>query len=130
MLVGDQEGDGLAAVVSADADVVQAAQVAEGDAPCLVDAVVADAVVGWWWATDGTGLDARVEGVQGRVAVQRAVRAMLVVVGAEGVELGLEHGEGRCRRLLVEESLLGLVEALDLAAGLGVVRRRVFGDDA
>ena len=56
--------------------------------------------------------------------------SVLVVVGAEGIELSLEDGERRGWCLLVEELLLGLVEAFDLAAGLGVVRRRVFGDDA
>ena len=81
-------------------------------------------------AAVGSRLDACVEGVQGRVAVQGAVGAVLVVVGAEGVELGLEDGQRRGRRLLGEELLLGLVEAFDLAAGLGVIRRRVFGDDA
>ena len=49
------------------------------------------------------------------------MRAVLVVVGAEGVEVGLEHSRGRRRRLFGEE-LLGMVEALDLAAGLGVIR--------
>jgi hypothetical protein len=70
------------------------------------------------------------EGVQGRVAMQRSMGPVLVVVGAERVELGLEDGERRRRCLFGEELLLGQVEAFDLAAGLGVVRGRVFGDDA
>jgi hypothetical protein len=41
------------------------------------------------------------------------MRALLVVVGAKGVELELEHGHGRRRRLFGEESFEGLVEALD-----------------
>ena len=79
---------------------VEPAEVAEGDATGLVDAVVADAIVGGWLGWLGTGLEAGVEGVQGRVAVERAMGTLLVVVGAKGVELGLEHGERRCRRLL------------------------------
>jgi hypothetical protein len=57
--------------------------------------------------------------MQGRVASQGSMRTDLVVIGAEGVELGLEDRQSRCRRLFVEELLLGGVEVLDLAAGLG-----------
>ena len=53
----------------------------------LVDAVVADAVVDGGWCRGRRRLDAPVVGMQGRVAVERAVRPMVVVVGAEGVEL-------------------------------------------
>jgi hypothetical protein len=130
VLVGDQEMDAESAVVSAEADVVESAQISKGDDPCLVDTVVADPVVGEWFGDVGSGLDACVEGVQGRVAVQGSVGPVLVVVDPEGIQLRLEDAERRGRRLLVEESLLGLVEALDLVAGLGVVRGRVFGDDA
>ncbi len=45
MLVGDEEENGLADVSAADADVVQATQVAQGHAARLVDLVVADAKV-------------------------------------------------------------------------------------
>jgi hypothetical protein len=130
VLVGHEEVDGQAAVVGAEADVVEPAQVAEGDDPGLVDTVVADPIVSEWFGDVGPGLDAGVEGMQGRVAVEGAMGAVLVVVGAEGIELSLEDRQGCCRRLLGEELLLGLVEALDLAARLGVVRRGVFGDDA
>jgi hypothetical protein len=37
---------------------------------------------------------------------------------------------GTCSRLLTQEALEGLVKALDLAAGLRMVRRGVFEDDA
>jgi hypothetical protein len=80
---------------------------------------VAHAVVDGWWCGGGSGLDAGVEGMQGRVASQGSMRTDLVVIGAEGVELGLEDRQSRCRRLFVEELLLGGVEVLDLAAGLG-----------
>jgi hypothetical protein len=119
VLVGDQQGDGLVFVGTADPDVVEAAEAADSDPAGLVDAVVADAIVGGRGCDGRSGLDACVEGVHRRVAVERAVWPVLVVVGAEGVELRLEDGDrcGRC--LFVEEALLGLMEALDLAAGLG-----------
>ena len=65
VLVGDQEVDAEAAVVGAEADVVEPAEVAEGDDPGLVDAVVADPIVSQWFGDVGSGLDAGVEGVQG-----------------------------------------------------------------
>jgi len=63
VLVGDQEGDGLVFVGAANADVVEAAEVADGDPAGLVDAIVANAVVDRWRCRGGAGLDARVEGV-------------------------------------------------------------------
>ena len=49
------------------------------------------------------------------------VRPFLVVVGHEAVDLALELGHRAGRRLLVQVALERLVEALDLAAGLGMV---------
>src|SRR5580704_8034654 len=80
VLVGDQEMDAQPAVVGTETDVVQPAQVAEGDDPCLVDAVVADPVMGERFGDIGSGLDAGVESVEGCVAVEGAVGAVLVVV--------------------------------------------------
>ena len=54
--VVDEEDDGLAGVGAADADVVHAAGAAEGDGAGLVDAVVADAVVGVVAGGFGPGL--------------------------------------------------------------------------
>jgi hypothetical protein len=85
--------DGKAAVVSAEANVVEPAQVAEGDDPCLVDTVVANPVVSQRFGGIGAGLDACVEGVQRCVAAEGAMGTMLVVVGPEGVQLRLEDGE-------------------------------------
>src|SRR5437667_10780096 len=50
---------------------------------------------------------------------------MLVVVGTKRVELHLKVRDRARRRLLSEVALHGLVEALDLAAGLRVLRGRV-----
>ena len=56
-------------VSAADADVVEAAEVANGDPAGLVDPVVAHAVVNGYWRRGGAGLDTSVVGMQGRVAV-------------------------------------------------------------
>ena len=65
-----------------------------------------------------------------RAPADRPVRPLLVVDRAEGVELGLEPGEVGRRRLPPQPALEGLVEALDLALGLGVARRPVLLADA
>jgi hypothetical protein len=57
------------------------------------------------------------------------VRTDGVVVGAEGVELALELGDRAGRALAGQEALEGLVEPLDLAAGLGVVGAGVHVSD-
>jgi hypothetical protein len=44
--VGDEEDDGGSGVGASDADVVESAVVAQGDRAAVVDAVVADPVVG------------------------------------------------------------------------------------
>jgi len=108
----------------------ESAQVAEGDAAAAVDAVLADSIVGGRGRSLGSCLEAGVEGDQGGTAVEGAMRALLVVVAAKGVELELEHGDRGRRRLFGEEPFEGLVEAFDLAAGLGVVGSRVLGLDA
>jgi hypothetical protein len=64
------------------------------------------------------------------VFLPRAVGSGVVVVGAKCVQLQLEVGRRVCRRLLGQELLEGLVEALDLAAGLGMVGRGVLALDA
>ena len=76
-----------------------------------------------------TCLEAGVEGNQGRPALQGAEGTVVVAVGAEGVELQLEVSNGLRGRLFGEVALQGLVEALDLAAGLRVGRRGVLGGD-
>jgi hypothetical protein len=70
-----------------------------------------------------------VPGHRRRGAVARPV-VDNVVVGAKCVQLQLEVGRRVCRRLLGQELLEGLVEALDLAAGLGMVGRGVLVLDA
>jgi hypothetical protein len=62
--------------------------------------------------------------------VERAVRAVFVVVLAELVELALQLDRGARCRSGGEPALLGLVEALDLALGLRVAGGPVLLADA
>ena len=58
------------------------------------------------------------------------MRAAVVVFVDEGVELGLQFGDGVGAGLAGEPAFEGLVEAFDLAAGGGVVGGGVDLDDA
>jgi len=58
------------------------------------------------------------------------VRPAVVVFVDEGVELGLEVGEGGGLGLFGQKAFEGLVEAFDLAAGGGVIRGGVDLGDA
>ena len=81
---------------SSDADVEEAAPMAEGDLALGVDDIAADAVVVIELvAVDGSSLGQGVVDGGGSGAVgQRAVRALLVVEGGEEIEEGLELVEG------------------------------------
>src|SRR5262245_64113843 len=93
--VGDQHDDAGSGVFVAEADVVEAAVVAEGDASGLVDAVVADAPVGVVGAVAGVGFGAGLVGGGGGDAPgQGAVGTLVVVELDEGVAEGLELGDG------------------------------------
>ncbi len=101
-----------------------------GDLAERVDFVATDAVVCGRRLQGGLGLEEWVENCEWCLPVECSMGSSGVVVLAKRVELKLELGDGVCRRLLVQEALDGLVEALDLAAGLRVVGRGVFEDDA
>ena len=80
-------------------------------------------VPGWLWA----GV---VGGGRGGPVRQGAVRAVVVVVVDEGVEQGLQLGDGgRLGGLGAQPLLHGLLESFDLAAGGGVVGAGVLLDD-
>lgn len=64
------------------------------------------------------------ESLQWSSSVERSMWSLLVVDGAEGIELQLQVGKRLGRSLLGEEELQGLVEAFDFAAGLGVIGSR------
>ena len=120
----DEHEDAAAGVTVSDADVVEPAVVPDGEFAVAVDAVFADAVV----LVDENSLPGRAgvgaagERGGGGAAVDAAVRALGVVVGGEGVQLGLQVRERAGAGLAGQPFLQRLVEAFDLAAGGGVIR--------
>jgi hypothetical protein len=105
----------------ADADVVEAAGVAEGELAVGVDAVGADPVVGAGGLAAGGGLGpGGVRGSGGGPVRQGAVRPPVVVVGGEGGEQDLQLTDaGGLVRLGGQPFLQDLPEPLDLPLGLG-----------
>jgi hypothetical protein len=129
--ISDQDQDAGAGVAAAQADVVEPTVVAQGDDAGAVDLVVADAVVGRDppLGACGSGLRARGKGGCWGAAAQGPMGPSGVVVVAEPIQLGLQLRDGVGLGLLGEPALEGLVEALDLAAGLGMVGAGVPGGD-
>jgi hypothetical protein len=117
----DEHEDAGSGVGPADADVVKAAVVAEGEFAVGVDAVGADAVVAGGGLAGGGGLGpGGVDGGRGGAVGQGPVGAVVVVVAGEGVQQGLELGQvGGLAGPGGEPFLQGLPEPLDLALGLG-----------
>jgi hypothetical protein len=117
----DQDGDRRTCVGGADAEVVHAAGAAEADLAeavevVVVDAVVRPAVLSGWGGLDGGGI-----GLGRGGAMERTMGQDLVVDAGEGVQLGLQLGHGGGGGgLRGEPALQGLVEAFDLALGLGM----------
>src|SRR5262245_13990369 len=130
--VGDQDDDLGSSVPSPDADVVELAAVAQGDGAAAVDGVLADPAVGGNGDLRPGGESFDPGGVGGGwcLAADGPVGPAGVVVGGEAVELGLQGVDGGYRPLAGEPFLQGLVEAFDLAAGLGVVGPGVAVGDA
>ncbi len=83
----DQEDDFLTAPLVADVKVAEAAEVAESDAAASVEAVAANAVIDLRLSQGGGGLETSMESLQRRAAVKSSVGSLLVVDGAERVEL-------------------------------------------
>ena len=92
--VVDQQGDAGSGAAGAQADVVQPAVVAQGDAAAVVDAVVPDAPVRVEVGAGGGGLGAGGVGLPGCLAGQCPVGSDLVVVAAEPGELAGQAGDG------------------------------------
>src|ERR1700716_2538626 len=129
MRIGNQEGDGAASMFVADMEVAQSAEVSNGHATAAVQPVTTDPVLDWWGEQSWASFEPGLEGLERSATVDRAVWPLLVVVRAEGVELQLKVSKTFGRSLSRQVTLEGLVEALHLAAGLGVIRSRVFGLD-
>jgi hypothetical protein len=127
---GNQKDDLLAPALIADVEMTETAEVAESDAAFGVEAVATNAVIDLGWGRGRRGFEARVEGLERRAATKGAMRSQLVIDGAEGIELELEMSNRVGGRLLGEKELQSLVEAFDLAAGLGVIGRGVNTLDA
>jgi len=115
----------LAAPFVADMEVTEAAEVAKGDAAVAIEMVAANAVIDLRPSQTRRGFETSMESLQWRAAVEGSVGTLLVVDGAEGIKLQLKVSDGLGRCLFGEEELQGLVEAFDLAAGLGVIGRGV-----
>jgi hypothetical protein len=120
--VVDNQDDMGSGVGSADAEVVQPAGYAQGDPAAVVDAVVADPVVGSasrllaGWALGRCHRRSR-----GGPVRQGPVRLAVVVLVGEGVERGLQLRDGGgWTGWAASHFLEGLVEAFDLAIGLGL----------
>jgi len=128
----DEHQDAGPGVGAADADVVEPAVDAQGQLAVFVHAVGADPVVGVGGPVAGGGLGpGGVGGGRGGPVRQRAVRPAGVVEAGEGVEQGLELAEGGGLGPLGAQPVLeGLLEPLDLALGLRVVRFPVLLLDA
>jgi hypothetical protein len=115
----DEDGDGLTFVGGADAEVVHAAGAPEADLAEVVDVVIADAVVrsvvlGRWGGLDGGGI-----GVGWGGAVEGRMGSGLVVDAGEGVQLGLQFGDGGGGWLRGEPAFQGFGGSVRSCLGFG-----------
>jgi hypothetical protein len=108
-------------VVASYPDVVHAAVDAQGDGSGLVDAVGADAVVGVEPRCRVGFESGVVDDRWGGAVWQRAVGPAVVVFVGEGIELGLQFGDGGGAGLAGEPFFECLMEAFNFPAGGGVV---------
>src|SRR6266540_4138051 len=128
--VSDKEHDRQALVPRAEADVMQLGVVAKRDRAVAVDLVVADAEVRLHLSLR-LRLDLRVEDLARRLAAERPVRACLVVVRGEAVELAAGLGMVRTGALVAHAEPLELRLEHDLpVAVLRGEDAAVVGEDA
>ena len=118
----DEQDDAFVFVYDPDAEVVHASRAAQGDFPCSIDVVVADAEVSISLIDRGKRFRAGAIRLSRSGAVNGAVWALLVVFLPESIALGLQAVQCCCVRLFEEPAFLGLVKPFDLALGLGVSR--------
>jgi hypothetical protein len=127
--VVDEQADRGAGQPDAETDVVQPAVVAQSDGAPAVDFVLLEAVVGGDDRAGGDCLGTFLVGLQRSPPIQRPVRPDGVVVAGEAAELSLQTGHGVGWWLRGQPFLHRLVEALYLAAGLGMVGPRMADRD-
>src|SRR5205809_3473181 len=108
----------------------KAAQVAHSDATTGIKPVATNSVLDRCTEPGRACLEPGMEGLEWGLAVDRTMRSLLVVVEPESIELELEVSQALGRRLPLQVALEGLVEALDFAAGLGMVGTGVSGFDS
>jgi hypothetical protein len=125
LVIVDDGEDAPAGVDGPDAQVVHPATPAQTHPATTVDEVGAEPERPLGTAPGRVRLRPRPVGLAGGPAPDGPVRTLLVVGEAEGIELGLQLGQGPRCGPLPEPALLRLVEALDLALGLGMARRPV-----
>jgi len=130
LLLLDDGQDAATAMGGPDAEVMEAAGPAQGHRAGLVDEVGAQPEVARRAAPGGMGLRRGPVGLARGATADGPVRSLLVVGEAEGIELGLQLRQGPRWRLLPEPALQGLLEALDLALGLGMTGCSVLLPDA
>ena len=113
----DQQDHAPAIERPSHADVMELAPVADGHRAVLIDPVVSHPQLSRVGAIEFARLrlGARVKRRARRHAALGAVRADLVVIGDEAINLSLELGDRFCLGLFGQEPLEGLVETLDLA---------------
>lgn len=75
---------------SADMDMAELAEEAQGNLAVGIDSVAPDAVVSGWAGLRGAGFDPCVEGLQWRLPVECPMWSQLVVIRAEAIDLKLE----------------------------------------
>ena len=115
----------------ADAHMVQSTRVSQGHRPVVAHDVAAHAEVSDRERTvDRECLRQRRVDHSGGLLAERSMGSDLVVIAAKLVELHLQLCDRTRTGLFGQPLLERLVEALDLAAGLGVVRPRVSVLDA
>lgn len=128
--VSDEQDDGFVFVGAADAEVSEASGMAQCDLAVGVHAVGADPPVLSLGRDGGPGLGGCLVGFGRCAAFEGAVRPFVVI---ELLELGQELVQvGDCVRLglMLEPFFEGLVEAFNLALGLGVAGTAVLLSDA
>lgn len=119
---GSEHQHSLAGKGTPGADLAEHAFVAKGDAAALVHLVTPHPVaVAVDLGTLRVGLGPSLIGLQGALASDTPMGPKLVVVTDEAVELGLQLLLGGRGVLAGQVLLQRLVEALHLAAGLGVI---------